>query len=619
MLFFVIVELSVVGAEGYLVLQAEKEAKRAEHVKEIIAKTNHLVQVCYDTGTSVMEYAKSKDETQAARYKQNRDETKEILVWLKEALKDDPENLAILNRVDANLQIGMSAMDKIKQAVDTQPLLVAVRYGFKEKNKLQPTFDALVRDLLSLVRAQRRIEEESPAAQRSQRESQKVILLAGLVLNVVLAFAGAGWFTRKLTSRLDVLVENTKRMKRGEELSKPLYGSDEIAALDSTFHEMAYTLRLKEQLLKDSEARVRAIIEKVPVGLVVFSEEGTIEFVNPTLAAMFREEPEELVGRALSSLMSRSQATSDSEFSAQLNEKAMERIFEVTCLRKDTDKTNDSKISGSSDNSIGFEKFPVEFSMTVFETEDGAKRLGILLDVSERQEIQRMRQAFVSMVSHELRTPLTAVSGFISLLEMGAFGEVSKEATEQAGRAEANVSRLMKLITELLDLEKMDSGTLNVSKAKCKLQKILESTDEASRSFAESKGIKLEIDSVDGGENVELYADADRIVQVLVNLISNAVKFSPPQGTVRVAYSLDDEFLEMRVTDQGRGVPAKYKEVIFERFQQVDVSDAKQKGGTGLGLAICKTIVEMHDGTIAVDSEEGKGSTFWFRIKRNKS
>lgn len=618
MLFFVVVELSLVGAEGYLVLQAEKEAKRAEHVKEIIAKTNHLVQVCYDTGTSVMEYAKSKDETQAARYKQNRDETKEILAWLKEALKDDPENLAILNRVDANLQIGMTTMDKIKQAVDTQPLLVAVRYGFKEKNKLQPTFDALVRDLLSLVRAQRRIEEESPAAQRNQRESQKAILLAGLVLNVVLAFAGAGWFTGKLTSRLDVLVENAKRMKCGEELNTPLHGSDEIAALDSTFHEMAYTLRLKEQLLKDSEARVRAIIEKVPVGLVVFSEEGTIEFVNPTLAAMFREEPEDLVGRALSSLMSRSQTTSDSEFSAQLNEKAMERIFEVTCLRKNIGKSNDSRISESSDDSVGSEKFPVEFSMTVFETEDDAKRLGILLDVSERQEIQRMRQAFVSMVSHELRTPLTAVSGFISLLEMGAFGEVSKEATEQAGRAEANVARLMKLITDLLDLEKMDSGTLNVSKAKCKLRKILESTDEASRSFAESKGIKLEIESVHGNENAELYADADRIVQVLVNLISNAVKFSPPEGTVRVAHSLDDEFLEMRVTDQGRGVPAKYKEVIFERFQQVDVSDAKQKGGTGLGLAICKTIVEMHEGTISVDSEDGKGSTFWFRIKRKK-
>lgn len=597
MLCFVVVEVGVVGAEGFLVWQAEREAKRAEHVKEIIAKTNHLVQVCYDTGTSVMEYAKSKDESYAKRYKRYSDETREILIWLKEALKDDPENLAILNRVDANLQVGLTTMDKIKNAVDTQPLLVAVRYGFAEKNKLQPTFDALVRDLLSLVRAQRKIEEESPNAQRAQRESQKSILFFGLVLNVVLAFAGAGWFTGKLTSRLDVLLENTRRLKRGEELGELLSGNDEIAALDSTFHEMAYTLRLKEKLLKDSEARVRAIIEKVPVGLIVFGEKGTIEFVNSTLANMFCQQRDDLIGKEISSLVVHSSATSSEEFAAQLEDKAFERITEITCKRNET------------------EKFPVEFSMTVFETEEGLRRLGILLDVTERQEIQRMRQAFVSMVSHELRTPLTAVSGFISLLEMGAFGEVSAEATEQAARAEANVSRLMKLISDLLDLEKMDSGTLNVSKAKCQLQEILDSADHASRSFAEGRGINLVIEHVKSNDD-SLYADADRIVQVLVNLISNAVKFSKPAGTVRVTSTLNDDFVELKVIDEGRGVPAKYKELIFERFQQVEVADSKQKGGTGLGLAICKTIVEMHGGNIAVDSEEGQGSTFWFRIKR---
>lgn len=601
MLCFVIVEVGLVGAEGYLVLQAEKDAKRAAHVKEIIGKTNHLVQVVYETGTSVMEYAKSKDETNSARYQKNRNETFEIIDWLKDALKDDTENLPTLKRVEENLRVGMETMDRIKHAVDTQPLIVAFRYGFREKNKLQPTFDALVQDLLKLVRAQRKIEEESPNALRSQRELQKTALIIGLVANVVLAFAGAGWFTQRLTGRLNVLVENARRMKSGDELNKPLSGSDEIAALDSAFHEMAFTLRLKEQLLKESEERVRAIIEKIPVGLLVFTEKGGIEYVNPTLESMFTQDAETLIGRQLASLIVRSETVGEDEFTLQLKERALDRIFEITCLKNNG------------------ERFPVEFSMTDFETQDGMRRLGILLDVSERQEVQRMRQAFVSMVSHELRTPLTAVSGFLALLEMGAFGDLPKQVTEQAGRAEANVSRLMKLISDLLDLEKMDSGTLNVSKAKCELGEILRAVDEASRTFADSKGIKLEIESVIGKEDAEIYADADRLVQVLVNLISNAVKFSPPDGTVKVTHKLDDETLEMRVSDQGRGVPAKYKELIFERFQQVEASDAKQKGGTGLGLAICKTIVEMHDGAIAVDSEEGKGSTFWFRIKRKKA
>jgi PAS domain S-box-containing protein len=604
MCVFIVVELGIVGAQSYLIFQAEKEARRAAHVKEIIGKTNHLVQVVYDTGTAVMEYAKSKDDGTAQRYRKNRDETFEIIAWLKTALQDDKENLPILNRVEENLRVGMETMDKIKQAVDTQPLFVAFRYGMKEKVKLQPTFDALVRDLLSLVRAQRRIEEESPLAQQSQRELQKSILLAGLILNVVLVFAGAGWFTRQLTSRLNILVENARRMKSADELNKPLSGKDEIAMLDAAFHEMAFTLRLKEELLRESEKRVRSIIEKIPVGLVVFADDGLIEFVNPTLESMFRESPESLIGRRLESLVHRAASVSEEEAAAQLKEKAIERIIEITCVRKD----------GA--------KFPAEFSSTLFETQEGPRHLGILLDVSERQEIQRMRQTFVSMVSHELRTPLTAVSGFISLLEMGAFGEVSPEAKEQASRAEANVSRLMKLIADLLDLEKMDSGTLNVSKTQCSLQQVLRDAEDAAKTFAEERGIKLEIepvnDSVNGKEKGKIYADADRLVQVLVNLIANAVKFSPGGGTVKVTNKLDGDALEMRVIDEGRGVPAKYKELIFERFQQVDVADAKQKGGTGLGLAICKTIVEMHGGIIAVDSEEGKGSTFWFRIRRNR-
>lgn len=601
MLGFVFVELILVGSQGYLLYEAERDARRAEHVKEVIGKTNRLVQVVYDTGTAVMEYAKTKDEALSVKYQRTRDETFEIIGWLKQALKDDSQNLPTLQRVESNLTIGMETMDKIKKAVDTQPLLVAVSYGMREKGKLQPTFDALVRDLLSLVRSQRQIEEENPSAQRNRRETQKNFLIIGLVANVVLAFAGAGWFTQQLTARLKILVDNARRMKTGDDLNTPLSGGDEIALLDSAFHEMAFTLRLKEQMLKESEARVRAIIEKVPVGLLVFTENGEIEFVNPMLEAMFEETADSLIGRPIASLISRSETVSVDELFSQLKEKALDKIFEISCVRKNN------------------EQFPVEFSMTDFETSDGPRRLGILLDVTERQEVQRMRQAFVSMVSHELRTPLTAVSGYLSLLEMGAFGELPKEVTEQAARAEANVGRLMKLITDLLDLEKMDSGTLNVSKAKCKLQKILDATDEASRMFAESKGVRLEIQELKSDDKGELYADADRIVQVLVNLISNAVKFSPPDGVVRVEYKLDADMLEMSVSDQGRGVPAKFKELIFERFQQVDVSDAKQKGGTGLGLAICKTIVEMHDGAIAVDSEEGKGSKFWFRIKRNRT
>ncbi|MBC7998443.1 MAG: PAS domain S-box protein, partial [Leptolyngbya sp.] len=532
-----------------------------------------------------------------AKYIHSRDETFQTVDWLKAALAEDTENFPILKRVEGNLKTGMQILDRIKTAIDTKPFLVAARLGIRERIHLQPTFNALAQDLLSLVRAQKKIEEDSPATQRRGRERNRQLLIAAFAVNTALAFLFVLMFNKGITSRLNTLVDNTKRMKSGEKLNSQLSGADEIASLDAVFHEMAFTLRLKEELLKESEQRVRAIIEKVPIGLLIVDEIGAVEFSNPTLDSMFAVSEGALVGRSLASLFARPAAVSEEDFATQIKDKATGKIHELQSLRSDG------------------EIFPVEFSITDFDNQDGKRVLGIVLDVSERQEIQRMRQAFVSMVSHELRTPLTAVSGFLALLEMGAFGELPTTVTEQAGRAEANVGRLMKLITDLLDLEKMDSGTLNVSKSSSEFGEILRSTDEASRTFAESKGIRLQIEPEDAGVESEIYVDADRIVQVLVNLISNAVKFSPPQGLVTVSHKLEGDTLEMRVTDQGRGVPAKYRDVIFERFQQVEAADAKQKGGTGLGLAICKTIVEQHNGTIAVDSEEGKGSTFWFRIQ----
>ncbi|MGH9550050.1 MAG: sensor histidine kinase, partial [Terriglobales bacterium] len=128
--------------------------------------------------------------------------------------------------------------------------------------------------------------------------------------------------------------------------------------------------------------------------------------------------------------------------------------------------------------------------------------------------------------------------------------------------------------------------------------------------FADQNGIKLEFQPT----NSQVFADGDRLVQVLVNLISNACKFSPKGQTVTVSVEEIPNWVEIKVTDRGRGIPAKYKGLLFQRFQQVEASDARKKGGTGLGLAICKGIIEAHNGTIGVESEEGKGSVFWFRI-----
>jgi signal transduction histidine kinase len=226
------------------------------------------------------------------------------------------------------------------------------------------------------------------------------------------------------------------------------------------------------------------------------------------------------------------------------------------------------------------------------------------------KEVERLKDGFLSTASHELRTPLTSIRGALGLLVSGMVGALSDEAVEVVAIAERNAVRLMALINDILDLERLETGTLELRFEKVPVESILRRAMESLTAFAHQHGITVAVPEVSS----TVWADADRIVQVVVNLLSNAVKFSPPGGAVTIGVAVRDSSIEFRITDRGRGVPVADRRAIFERFRQVETSDAREKGGTGLGLAICKSIVEQHGGTIGVESQEGSGSTFWFRV-----
>ena len=235
----------------------------------------------------------------------------------------------------------------------------------------------------------------------------------------------------------------------------------------------------------------------------------------------------------------------------------------------------------------------------------------VLEETIERlNEVERLKNGFLSTVSHELRTPLTSIRGSLGLLASGVVGALSGEAVEVVAVAERNAVRLMALINEILDLERLESGTIELHFAQVPVESILRRAMESLPAFGQDHDITVEAPEV----SATIWADADRIVQVVVNLLSNAVKFSPSGGVVTIGVAPRERSVEFRVTDRGRGVPVAERRAIFERFRQVETSDAREKGGTGLGLAICKSIIEQHGGTIGVESEEGSGSTFWFRV-----
>ena len=232
--------------------------------------------------------------------------------------------------------------------------------------------------------------------------------------------------------------------------------------------------------------------------------------------------------------------------------------------------------------------------------------------VDEVREAQRMRQTFVAMISHDLRTPLTAVGGYLELVSIGAMGEAPEKIKKGAATAEKNVGRLIRLVSDLLDLEKMEAGKMQMSPKIIYVESVVEKSVDAIEEFANSHGVKLKHSETDA----EVFADPDRLIQVIVNLASNAIKFSPQGASVEINTIESNEFVEVQVVDHGRGVPAAYREIIFEKYKQVKTEDGTKKGGTGLGLPICKMIIEQLGGSIGVNSEDGVGSTFWFKLPK---
>ena len=235
---------------------------------------------------------------------------------------------------------------------------------------------------------------------------------------------------------------------------------------------------------------------------------------------------------------------------------------------------------------------------------------GTHTDVSERHVVERMKRDFISTVSHELRTPLTAIRGSLGLLASGVMGELPGEARAMVSIAERNSVRLIALINDILDFDRLESGKMEMSLRPTSLMRILERSIESISAVAVQEGVPIELHCV----NANVMGDEERLMQVTVNLLSNAVKYSPRGDRVRVRAAVTGKDVEVRVEDHGRGIAPDLQKKLFHRFQRADSSDSRRKPGTGLGLAICKAIVEQHGGTVGVESEEGQGSTFWFRV-----
>ncbi len=356
---------------------------------------------------------------------------------------------------------------------------------------------------------------------------------------------------------------------------------------------VATRTRELNQLARQSERILRSVAE----GIYGVDPDGRLTFVNPAAARMLGCRPEELVGRLAASVLrpgaepnpTRSEAPDPAEGGTE----AAASTFEDIYLHR----------TGST--------FPVEVTSGPIAVGDEViGRVVAFRDITERRQVERIKNEFISVISHELRTPLTSIRGSLGLLAGGAVGELPSSAQRMISIAVDNSERLTRLINDILDIERLESGAMPMEFAPHDAAGIVTATLESLRPVADAARVRLAAGTIEG----RVHADADRIGQTLTNLVGNAIKFSPPDTTIRVSAVPQGDVVEFAVADQGRGIPPDMLQRVFDRFRQVDSSDSRTKGGTGLGLAISHGIVQRHGGRIWAESAPGRGTCFRFTL-----
>lgn len=398
-----------------------------------------------------------------------------------------------------------------------------------------------------------------------------------------------------------------------EEFYPPLNTWFETHAYPSAEGISVYFQAITER--KQAEEALRTLstaLESAVEGISRLDAEGVYVIVNPAYARMLGYQPEELVGVNWQQTVYPDDRKNLQAAYERMRQDGRAEV-EARAVRKDGtifDKQIILVKAQSQQQFIGHFCF--------------------VKDISDRREVERLKDEFVSIVSHELRTPLTSISAALDLLASGVLQNQPEDAQHMLAIAASNTDRLVRLINDILDIERIESGKVVMTKQVCNATALMNQSVEAVQDIADLAGVTLSVSSVP----VRLWADPDRLIQVFTNLLSNAIKFSPGGSTVWLTAEVGDReqgignsegasgfqnlasgpYVLFCVKDHGRGIPADNLESIFERFQQVDASDSRQKGGTGLGLAICRSILQQHGGQIWVESILGAGSTFYVAL-----
>lgn len=343
-----------------------------------------------------------------------------------------------------------------------------------------------------------------------------------------------------------------------------------------------------ENELRESETHKSAILSSASDSIITINDKGIIVSYNPQVEKMFGLSNIDMLGKNINQLVP--------GLFAKLGQAQRKSPIEFLAKRENG------------------ELFPIELSISGMMVNDEHRYVSIIRDITERKKVEALKNEFISVVSHELRTPLTSIRGSIGLLLGGVVGTFSEKAKKLLEIAHNNCERLLLLINDILDIEKIEAGKMTYQMKPVEIDSVVQAAINMNQAYAEKFSVKLKL--IKSAPGVMVNVDPDRLIQVLTNLISNAAKFSPPKQDVDIAVQTMDGTVQVAITDKGPGIPENFKSRIFHKFSQADGSNTRGQGGTGLGLSISKAIIEKFGGTLNFDSVANVKTSFYFELPR---
>lgn len=599
-------EVGVVAVLVNLQKQAEAETANSQRSRRVAAGISRLSAELFDLWQNVVPKLKKQWATSGnfdQSYKVAIDKLNAEYAELEGLCNDQPE---IQSRLKQSREILTNAQKILDHAA------AAMESGFgpamdKEDVEVLKNMPATIRQLgvknQELEAIYRRDwADRSPNRQSELREQTLGVAAIAAVVNVILSIALAIFLLKDVTGRLRVLKENAERLATGMQLRAPLQGSDEIAEADRVFRKMA-------RALNDLSHKERAVIENALDTICAVDKDGRFLSVNPASFELFGLEPDELIGSRLVDVIDESSREEMLSWMNSLRNHSGDQEREFVVRRRLNQQ----------------ESSYVDTLWSGHWSEEERSIFFVVHDMTDRKELERARQEMVAMFTHDLRLPLSTIQGTLEMADAGLLGQLNERGERLIKAAERNGVRMIGLINDLLDIEKIKSGTMTLTSEIVDLQEVFNTVKQNVAALTEEGKIHFECPPT----NLAVVADKEKLNRVIFNLVSNAIKFSPPDSRLILAATISQQeewkkessqkestkpMVEITVTDQGPGIPPDMVSTIFERFQQVSDSTHNSKGGTGLGLTICKEIVNLHGGQIWVSNGKQKGSVFHFTL-----